>query len=155
MSESIVEFIKVFCEKIWFWLIVAIGSITSLFSQNVFTWLGFDDGKRWIIGIVAIISASLSIQHICDWVSKYNKHKQIIKNIDILPDDAKKELKDIVRDNKKTLKLKLKDNIEQRRIGEHFCLEAHNNYVTFPDYLWKELVKRYGGKLTSNKKERN
>lgn len=144
MGESIVEFIKVFCEKIWFWLIIAIASVCSLLSQALFTWLGFDDSKRWIVGIVAVISSSLSIQHICDLISKYSKQKQIIKNIDILPEAAKEELKNIVNDKKKTLKLKLKDNMEQRRIVEHFCLEVHNNYATFPDYLWKELNVRFG-----------
>ena len=93
MGESIVAFIKVFCEKIWFWLIIAIASVCSLFSQSLFIWLGFDNNKRWLVGIVAIISSSLSIQHICDWLSKYNKQKQIIKNIDILPEAAKEELK--------------------------------------------------------------
>lgn len=143
MCESIAEFIKVFCEKIWFWLIIAIASVSSLFSQSFSIWLGFDDNKRWIVGVVAIISLSLSIQHICDWISQYNKQRQTIKNIDILPEAAKEELKGIVRNNKKTLKIKLRDNMEQRRIIEHFGLEEHNGYVTFPDYLWKELNLKY------------
>lgn len=155
MGESIVEFIKVFCEKIWFWLIIAIASVCSLFSQSLFIWLGFDNNKRWLVGIVAIISLSLSIQHICDWLSKYNKQKQIIKNIDILPEAAKEELKSIINNKKKTLKLKLKDNMEQRRIVEHFCLEVHNNYATFPDYLWKELNVKFGNNKSKSKSSRN
>ena len=155
MGESIVEFIKVFCEKIWFWLIIAIASVCSLLSQTLFMWLGFDDSKRWIVGIVAVISSSLSIQHICDLISKYSKRRQIIKNIDILPEAAKEELKNIVNDKKKTLKLKLKDNMEQRRIVEHFCLEVHNNYATFPDYLWKELNVRFGNNKSKSKSSRN
>ena len=143
MCESIAEFIKVFCEKIWFWLIIAIASVSSLFSQSFAIWLGFDDNKRWIVGVVAIISLSLSIQHICDWISQYNKQRQAIKNIDALPGAAIEELKDIVSTNKKTLKMKQMDNIEQRRIVEHFGLEIHNNYATFPDYLWKELNVRF------------
>lgn len=149
MSENIVEFIKVFCEKVWFWLIVAVISISSLFSQNLFLWLGFDENKRWIVGIVGAISFSLSIQHICDLINKYSKRKQNIKNIDILPDIAKEELKGIVKNKKKTLKIKLRDNMEQRRIIEHFGLEEHNGYVTFPDYLWKELNSRF----ETNKRE--
>lgn len=155
MGESIVAFIKVFCEKIWFWLIIAIASVCSLFSQSLFIRLGFDNNKRWLVGIVAIISSSLSIQHICDWLSKYNKQKQIIKNIDILPEAAKEELKSIINNKKKTLKLKLKDNMEQRRIVEHFCLEVHNNYATFPDYLWKELNVKFGNNKSKSKSSRN
>ncbi len=150
MNESVVEFIKAFCEKVWFWLIVTIISICSLFSENLFLWLGFDENKRWIIGIIAIISLSLTIQHICDLINEYNKRRQIIKNIGNLPDLAKKELKGIVKNKKKTLKIKLRDNMEQRRIIEHLGLEEHNGYVTFPDYLWKELNLKFKDDKGSN-----
>lgn len=123
MSENIVEFIRIFCEKIWFWMIIAVASISSLFSQEVFAWLGFDNNKRWLVGIVTVMSVSLTIQHICDWIDKYNQQKKIIKSIDELPEAAKEELKSIVKNRKKTLKLKMKDNLEQRRIVEHFCLD--------------------------------
>ncbi len=137
------EFIKVFCEKVWFWLIVSVFSLIALFSEEIFKWLGFEEKNRWIVGLVAILSLSLSIQHICDWINEYLYKKAMIRNIDILTSEAQKELKNIIHNRKKTLKLKLKDNIEQRRIINHFCLPVKDNYATFPDYLWKELEKRY------------
>lgn len=146
MKESITEFVKVFCEKVWFWLIVSVFSLLALLYEEIFVWLGFEVKNRWIVGIVAILALSLSIQHICDWVKDILYKRTIIKNIDKLPEDAINELKSIVRQNKKTLKLKLKDNIEQRRIINHFNLPVKNNYAVFPDYLWKELEKIYKDK---------
>ena len=141
--ESITEFIKIFCEKVWFWLIVSVFGLLALCSEEIFTWLGFEKNNRWIVGIIAILALSLSIQHICDWVKEYMRRRSIIKNIDYLTDSALEELKNIVNKRKKTLKIKDNNNIEQRRIVTHFNRERHDNYVTFPDFLWKELEKRF------------
>ena len=141
--ENITEFIKVFCEKIWFWLIVSIFSLQALFSEKVFIWLGFEAQHRWSVGVIAVLSLSLSVQHICDWIKEYVHQRSIIKNIDYLTDSALEELKHIARKRKKTLKVKDGDNIEQKRIVNHFNLEIKDGYVTFPDFLWKELEERF------------
>ncbi len=99
--ENITEFIKVFCEKIWFWLIVSIFSLQALFSEKVFIWLGFEAQHRWSVGVIAVLSLSLSVQHICDWIKEYVHQRSIIKNIDYLTDSALEELKHIARKRKK------------------------------------------------------
>ena len=141
--NDICTFIKVFCEKVWFWLIISVSSIIALFSNSFFSWLGFKQDNRWIIGIVAICSLSLTIQYICDWRKEYNHKETIKKNITTLPREALKELEDIVKSNKKTLKIKKQTWLEQRRIISHFQLKQIGQYVTFPDYLWDELVKKF------------
>ena len=142
--DTVIGFIKVFCEKVWIWGVVAISSTIALFNSSFFKWLGFDEEKRWIIGCVAIVSLSLAIQNICDWIKEKKKRSSIIKNIEYLPKDALNELEGIVRSNKKTLKVKDRDSLEQRRIISHFQLEGKNNYVIFPDWLWEKLVERFG-----------
>lgn len=142
--DTVIGFIKVFCEKVWIWGVVAISSTIALFDSSFFKWLGFDEEKRWIIGCVAIVSLSLAIQNICDWIREKKKRFSIIKNIEYLPKDALNELEGIVRSNKKTLKVKDANFLEQCRIISHFQLEKKNNYVIFPDWLWEKLVKRFG-----------
>ena len=143
MVEGVIDFIKVFFEKIWFWLIIATTSVSALFSQRLFLWLGFYDSKRWLVGFVAIVSLSLSVQYVCECLKDILHHEKIIKNIDNLPAESISVLKHIVRENKKTLKIMEKDGLHQHRLIAHFELERLGNYVTFPDYLWKELVKRF------------
>ena len=143
MIEEIIGFLKVFFGKIWFWLVMAIVAIGALFSVELFHWLGFNEDRRWIVGLVALVSISLSIQHCCDWIKEYFCRRNIIRNIDNLPKESFEILKHIVRDKKKTLKIRDHNGLDQHRIIAHFELKKSGNYVTFPDFLWKELVKRF------------
>ena len=144
--EDIVSALKLFYEKIWFWLVISVCSWLALFYEKFLNWLGINSDKRWIVGIVAVFSFALAIQQICDWIREYIEHKRIIKNIDYLTVPSLKELKCIVKNNKKTLHIKSNDNLEQRRIIAHFNLPINDEYVTFPDYLWKILKKKFGEK---------
>ena len=71
MIDSICGFIKIFCEKIWFWLVVSLSTMIALFSDVFFNWLGFNSTSRWIVGGVAILSLSLTLQNICDFIICY------------------------------------------------------------------------------------
>lgn len=142
MIDSICGFIKIFCEKIWFWLVVSLSTVIALFSDVFFNWLGFNSNSRWIVGGVAILSLSLALQNICDFISSYIERKDIIDSVNSLPKAALEVLNNIVRDNKRTLKVKDNDWLEQKRIISQFKLKIVNRYVTFPRYLWKALKKK-------------
>lgn len=142
MIDSICGFIKIFCEKIWFWLVVSLSTVIALFSDVFFNWLGFNSNSRWIVGGVAILSLSLALQNICDFISSYIERKDIIDSVNSLPKAALEVLNNIVRDNKRTLKVKDNDWLEQKRIISQFKLKIVNGYVTFPRYLWKALKKK-------------
>lgn len=141
--ESITEFVKVFCEKIWFWLIVSVFSLIALFSEETFQWLGFEARNRWIVGIVAVLALSLLVQCICDLYGEYSYRKRMIKRIDNFTKDEENLLKDFVAKNKQTFHVK-SDRERDARLVCHFELKVDKRgYVTIPDYLWKELKKRY------------
>lgn len=141
--DNIVSISKILFEKTWAWFFLMIFSLTALFNDIFFKWVGFDSNQRWIVGSIAVLSFSIIAQKVADYVKECLAQSSIIKSIDLLPSEAIEELKQIVISSKKTLKIKDNNFLEQKRIISHFHLNENHGYVVFPDYLWKELIKRF------------
>ena len=117
--DNIISISKILFEKTWAWFFLMIFSLTALFNDIFFKWVGFNSNQRWIVGSIAVLSFSIVAQKVADYVKERLAQSSIIKSIDLLPSEALEELKQIVISSKKTLKIKDNNFLEQKRIISH------------------------------------
>lgn len=141
LSGCFSELLKLFNTKTVFWFVMAVFSSCILSIQSFSKWLGVLEIK-WVFGLTFILSWGIVIQHIYERIQKIIEHKNTIKNIKYLPYESLCELRLILKENKKTLKIKDSNGLEQHRIIAHFKLPIEGKYAIFPDYLWNELKKQ-------------